>query len=98
MLIAGVAALVAGAADAAYVRQHYTKYEYRIAMRDGVRLFTAVFVPKDASPDHPYPVLIERTPFSAGRHRASPRGPISCRSTGSSPARGRRGAGRSGST
>lgn len=29
------------------VKEHYTKYEYRIAMRDGVRLFTAVDVPKD---------------------------------------------------
>ena len=30
-----------------YVRAHYTKYEYRIPMRDGKRLFTAVYVPKD---------------------------------------------------
>ena len=29
-----------------FVRAHYTKYEYRIPMRDGVRLFTAVYVPK----------------------------------------------------
>ena len=27
---------------------HYTKYEYRIPMRDGKRLFTAVYVPKDS--------------------------------------------------
>ena len=46
------------------VKEHYTKYEYRIAMRDGVRLFTAVYVPKDSS--HPYPFLIERTPYSVG--------------------------------
>ena len=31
-----------------FVRSHYTKYEYRIPMRDGKRLFTAVYVPKDA--------------------------------------------------
>jgi uncharacterized protein len=43
-------------------KEHYTKYEYRIAMRDGVRLFTAVFVPKDSS--RPYPFLISRTPYS----------------------------------
>lgn len=30
-----------------YVRAHYTKYEYRIPMRDGVHLFTSVYVPKD---------------------------------------------------
>ena len=46
------------------VRAHYTKYEYRIPMRDGVRLFTAVYVPKDASPTHSYPFLMERTPYS----------------------------------
>jgi putative CocE/NonD family hydrolase len=44
------------------VKEHYTKYEYRIAMRDGVRLFTAVYVPKDGS--HAYPFLINRTPYS----------------------------------
>jgi uncharacterized protein len=50
-----------------YVRAHYTKYEYRIAMRDGVHLFTAVYVPKaSAFPDDPgpYPFLMNRTPYS----------------------------------
>ncbi len=46
------------------VKEHYTKYEYRIPMRDGVHLFTAVYVPKDAS--HSYPFLINRTPYSVG--------------------------------
>ena len=32
-----------------YVRVHYTKYAYRIPMRDGKRLFTNVFVPKNAT-------------------------------------------------
>ena len=49
---------------AAYVRAHYTKHEFSIPMRDGVRLFTAVYVPNDASAQHPYPLLIQRTPFS----------------------------------
>ena len=44
------------------VRAHYTKYEYRIPMRDGVKLFTAVYVPKDSS--KPYPFLVVRTPYS----------------------------------
>ena len=44
------------------VKEHYTKYEYRIPMRDGVRLFTAVYVPKDFS--RTYPFLINRTPYS----------------------------------
>ena len=43
-------------------REHYTKYEYRIPMRDGAKLFTAVYVPKDAS--KPYPFLMVRTPYS----------------------------------
>ena len=30
------------------VKEHYTKYEYRIPMRDGVHLFTSVYVPKDS--------------------------------------------------
>ena len=50
-----------GAYDA---REHYTKYEYRIPMRDGVRLFTSVLVPKDASTA--YPFMIVRTPFGVG--------------------------------
>lgn len=44
------------------VKAYYTKYEFRIAMRDGVHLFTSVYVPKDAS--RSYPFLIERTPYS----------------------------------
>jgi uncharacterized protein len=46
------------------VKAHYTKYEYRIPMRDGVHLFTSVYVPKDDS--HAYPFLIDRTPYSVG--------------------------------
>lgn len=51
--------------DAEYakaIREFYTKYEYRIPMRDGVKLFTDVFVPKD--PKHVYPILMTRTPYS----------------------------------
>jgi uncharacterized protein len=44
------------------LKAHYTKYEYRIPMRDGVHLFTSVYVPKDSS--RAYPFLILRTPYS----------------------------------
>ena len=44
------------------IKGHYTKYEYRIPMRDGVHLFTSVYVPKDSS--RSYPFLIDRTPYS----------------------------------
>jgi uncharacterized protein len=55
----------AGQAPAAdYARAHYTKYEYEIAMRDGKKLFTAVYVPKDTS--QAYPILLTRTPYSVG--------------------------------
>ena len=50
-----------------FVRSHYTKFEYRIPMRDGARLFTTVYVPKvSAFPEDPgpYPFLMERTPYS----------------------------------
>jgi putative CocE/NonD family hydrolase len=46
------------------LRALYTKYEYRIPMRDGTKLFTVVYVPKDASKS--YPFLLNRTPYSAG--------------------------------
>lgn len=45
-----------------YVKANYTKYEYRIAMRDGKRLFTSVYTPKDFSKT--YPILLNRTPYS----------------------------------
>src|ERR1039458_8715287 len=48
-----------------YVRAHYTKYEFRIPMRDGKRLFTAVYVPKDAT-GGPYPFMMDRTPYNVG--------------------------------
>src|SRR4051812_31301169 len=43
------------------VRSTYTKYEYMVPMRDGVRLFTTVYVPKDTA--QKYPFLITRTPY-----------------------------------
>ena len=48
-------------------REHYTKYEYRVAARDGKKLFTVVYVPKDAGQGgKTYPVLMTRTPYSCG--------------------------------
>jgi uncharacterized protein len=49
-----------------YVRMHYTKYEAKIPMRDGAKLFTAIYVPNDAKPERSYPVLLFRTPYSVG--------------------------------
>ena len=55
---------------AAMIRAGYTKYEYRIPMRDGVRLFTSVYVPNDASDRKKYPFLMTRTPYSVAPYGA----------------------------
>jgi putative CocE/NonD family hydrolase len=44
------------------VRATYTKYEHMIPMRDGVRLFTSVYVPKTCA--SPFPIIMQRTPYS----------------------------------
>ena len=48
--------------NAVWLAEHYTKYEHRLAMRDGVRLFTRVYVPKDDA--KAWPILITRTPYA----------------------------------
>jgi predicted acyl esterase len=40
----------------------YTKYEYQIPMRDGKKLFTSVYVPKDSTKK--YPIMMDRTCYS----------------------------------
>ncbi len=50
----------------AYIRDNYVKSEHHIAMRDGVKLFTIVYSPNDASPKKTYPMLMVRTPYSIG--------------------------------
>ncbi len=56
--------LSSDAALARVIREHYTKFEHRIPMRDGKRLFTVVYVPKDAS--RTYPIMLMRTPYGVG--------------------------------
>lgn len=50
--------------DSLYVREHYDKMEVMIPMRDGIRLFTSIYMPKDKTSQHP--VLLNRTPYSVG--------------------------------
>jgi len=50
--------------DSAYVRDHYTKMQKLIPMRDGVKLSTVIYVPKEESKK--YPIMFNRTPYSAG--------------------------------
>ncbi len=49
-----------------HVLENYLKYEHRIPMRDGVRLYTQVYAPRDQSQD--YPILFKRTPYGVGRY------------------------------
>ena len=50
--------------DSAWVVNNYTKIERMIPMRDGKKLFTAIYLPKDKSEKHP--ILITRTPYGSG--------------------------------
>lgn len=54
-----------------HIRAHYQKFEYRIPMRDGSKLFTAVYTPNDASEKKTYPIIMARTPYSAGPYGAN---------------------------
>lgn len=52
----------------------YEKYEYMIPMRDGVRLFTSVYVPIDKS--EKYPILMNRTPYSVAPYGEGKKSPL----------------------
>src|SRR5215212_10988148 len=53
---------------ATYIKDNYTKREVMIPMRDGVKLFTAIYEPKDNS--QKYPILLNRTPYSVAPYGA----------------------------
>ncbi|WP_445455263.1 CocE/NonD family hydrolase [Flavobacterium sp. HNIBRBA15423] len=46
------------------IKENYDKKEVYITMRDGVKLFTAIYTPKDISKDNKYPFLMQRTCYS----------------------------------
>ncbi|HLP14128.1 MAG TPA: CocE/NonD family hydrolase [Flavobacteriales bacterium] len=48
--------------DSTYIKKLYDKVEYMIPMRDGIKLYTCAFIPKDKSKK--YPILLNRTPYS----------------------------------
>jgi len=63
--------------DSLYIQENYNKAEYMVSMRDGVKLFTQVYIPKDLSVPHPF--IINRTPYGCSpygvdkaRYRISP--------------------------
>jgi uncharacterized protein len=47
-----------------FISTNYTKHDYHIVMRDGVKLFTSVYVPNDTN--QAYPFMMQRTPYNVG--------------------------------
>ena len=72
---AGASSAAAAARD--FIRENYDKFEYRIPMRDGVELFTSVYIPKDVFTDsRTYPIMLQRTgygvaPYGIDQYRQS---------------------------
>jgi putative CocE/NonD family hydrolase len=54
--------LAQNAQEEAWIRSHYIKKEVSVSMRDGIKLFTSIYMPKDTTEQHP--VLLMRTPYS----------------------------------
>jgi uncharacterized protein len=54
--------LFAQNADSIWIVNNYIKIERMIPMRDGIKLFTSIYLPKDNSEKHP--ILITRSPYS----------------------------------
>jgi uncharacterized protein len=55
-------------ASVSWVRSNYEKREAMIPVRDGAKLFTAIYSPRDKSKT--YPILMRRTPYSSGPYGA----------------------------
>ena len=51
-------------ARARHIRDNYIKFEHKVPMRDGVKLFTSVYLPRDHHRKR-YPILLLRTPYRA---------------------------------
>lgn len=51
-----------------YIQENYTKREVLIPMRDGVKLFTAIYEPKIKT--EKYPILLNRTPYTVAPYGA----------------------------
>ena len=45
--------------DNTFVKEHFTKKEVYIPMRDGVKLFTSIYIPKDISKNKKLPFLMQ---------------------------------------
>ena len=56
--------------DSLYIREHYTKSEIMVPVRDGVKLFTSIYTPKDISATKRYPIMLSRSPYSVAPYGA----------------------------
>lgn len=59
-----------------FVKENYDKKELYIPMRDGVKLFTSIYIPKDISKTQKYPFIMQRTcysvaPYGENEYRSS---------------------------
>jgi putative CocE/NonD family hydrolase len=62
LMLIGFSAFTQTDQDSAWIKDNYIKKEQYITMRDGIKLFTAIYLPKDKSEKHP--ILMNRTPYS----------------------------------
>lgn len=69
LIVSSVSAQTLNPQDSAWIRDNYTKKEIMIPMRDGIKLFTAVYTPKNNSEAHP--ILMTRTPYSCAPYGES---------------------------
>jgi putative CocE/NonD family hydrolase len=65
-----VACSTAFAQSSTYAQEHYTKKDVYITMRDGIKLFTSIYTPKDASAQKKYPIVMQRTCYSVAPYGA----------------------------
>jgi uncharacterized protein len=62
LLFSTVAVMCQQNEDSVWIRTNYIKKEYQVPMRDGIKLFTSVYMPKN--PTGKNPILMMRTPYS----------------------------------
>lgn len=62
LLLLALSAHTQNSQDSSWIRDSYYKIERMIPMRDGVKLFTSIYIPKDVTEKHP--ILLRRTPYS----------------------------------
>lgn len=70
-LVSTVALLASAFASAQTWRDRFDAMEWMVPMRDGTKLYTLAYIPKDKP--GPFPIIMERTPYGAGSATQAPR-------------------------